>query len=85
MVGGTLRVGGFTSDAFTGIPGCVVALATVSIVGTTGDLTLTEILNCSEHVSCNGFDIFNDFLNNDGLGVSVLDSLVVDSLGSSVQ
>lgn len=85
MVGGTLCLGGFTSDAFTCVPGCVVALTTVSIVGTAGDLTLTKILNCSEHVSCNGFNIFNDFLNDDGLRVSVLNSLVMDSFSSSIQ
>jgi hypothetical protein len=85
VVRGTLVVGGFTSDTFTCVPGCVVALATVSVVGTAGDLTLSEILNCSEHVSCNGFHIFNDFLNDYGLGVSVLDSLVMDSFSSTVQ
>jgi hypothetical protein len=36
-------------------------------------------------VGGNGLDILNDFLDDDGLGVSILDSLVVDGLGSTIE
>lgn len=85
MVGSALRIVGLTGDALSSVPGCVVTLAAVDVVRTSSNLTLAEILYCAKVVSCNGFHIFNDFLNNDGFGVCIFDSLVLNSLLGSVQ
>lgn len=54
-------------------------------LGVARRLALTEILNGAEMVTRNGFHIFNDFLNNHSLGVGLLDSLMVDSLGGAIE
>ena len=48
-------------------------------------LTLTKIFNTTEHVLCNGFLVFNNFLHDDRLGESLLDPLGHDGLGSTVK
>ena len=85
MVRSKLLGRSFTSDAFAGVPCSVVALRSVNIVSTPRYLTLAEILYCTELVGCNGFHIFNDFFNDDGLGVGIVDSFVLDSFLSSIQ
>lgn len=50
----------------------------------TGRLPLTKVLDLSELVVCNGFHILNNFLDDDSLWVSIFDTLVVHSLGSTI-
>ena len=47
--------------------------------------TLTKILDRAEHVLCNGFLVFHDFLNDHRLRESLFDALGHDGLGSAVE
>jgi hypothetical protein len=58
---------------------------TVEILGVSWGLSLAEVLDGAEMVSSNGLHILNDFLYDDSLGVSVLNALVVDSLGCTIE
>lgn len=72
-------------NALASVPGCVVVAATVDIVGTAVALTLTEVLNPTKLVSGNGFNVLNNLLDNNSLGVVVLNTLMVDRLRSTVE
>lgn len=77
-------MGSLTSNALSCVPNCVVILVSVGEVGVAGGLSLAEILDGTEVITCNGLDVLNNLLNNDSLGVSVLNSLVMNSLGRTI-
>ena len=74
-----------TSNTFTSVPSCIVVPAPINIVLAAVGLPLPKVLNCAELVSCNGFHILNNFLNNNGFGVCVFDPFMVDSFGGAVE
>ena len=47
--------------------------------------SLTKVFDLAEHVLCNGFLIFDDFLNDHGLGEGLVDSLGHYGLSRSVK
>jgi len=57
----------------------------VEVLWVSGGLALAEVLDHTELVSGNGLNVLNDFLDNDCLGVGVLNSLVVDGLGGAIE
>lgn len=85
MVRGELLGRCFTGNAFAGVPSSVVTFGAVDIVSTPRHLSLAKVLNCAELVGCNGFHIPNDFLNDDSLGVSIVNSFVLNGFLSSIQ
>lgn len=74
-----------TSNTFTSVPSGVVVPAPVYVVLAAVGLPLPKVLNCAELVSCNGFHILNNFLNNNGFRVCIFDPFVMDSFGGAVE
>lgn len=85
VVRGELLGRGFTGDAFAGVPSSVVTFGAVDVVSTPRHLSLAKVLYCAELIGCNGFHILNDFFNDDSLGVSIVDSFVLNGFLSSIQ
>ena len=75
---------GLTVDALTCVPSSKVVFSAVNEIGTSVFLALAEVLNSAKVISGNGFNVLNDFLDDDGLWVSILDTFVVDSFSSTI-
>jgi hypothetical protein len=56
----------------------------VDEVGVAGSLALAQVLDGAELVVGDGLHVLDDLLDDHGLGVGVLNALVVDGLGRAV-
>ena len=72
-------------NALSSVPGSVVVAATVNIVLSAVSLALTQVLDSAKLISRNGFNVLDNLLHNDGLGVLVFNTLMMDSLRSTVE
>lgn len=80
-----LFISSFSSNALGRIPCCEVIPVAISKFWITWCLSLTKVFDFSKLISCNGFHVFNDFLNNDRFWISVFNSFMMDSLSCTIQ
>lgn len=75
----------FAHNALGSVPVQVAFLLAKRFLLITHVSTLTKILNSTKHVLCNGFLVFNNFLNDNCLWEGLFNSLGHDRLGSTIE
>lgn len=75
----------FAHDALGSVPVQVAFLLAERFLLVTHVGTLTKILNSTKHVLCNGFLVFNNFLNDNCLWEGFFNSFRHQRLGSTIE